>query len=360
MDPRTRKHAEIIVSHCTAVEAGDSVLINAPAVAEDLVVALYKAIGKRGGLPFTQWRNPRAMRSYLRAVDATAIEPKTHARSLMADTDVAILIKASRNAAESSDAPIEERSALNQAKQPVLEERLDTRWVITQHPAPADAQLAEMSTEGWKEYVYDAICQDWAEQHERQQRVADVLESGCQVEITVGDRTDIRFSIDGMESLNDDGRENMPGGEVAISPVVDSVEGYVSFDYPFRRYGEELSGVELTFEEGEVVDYSATTNESVLAKLLDTDDGSARLGEFGIGMNPGIDAVSHNMLFDEKMGGTVHLALGQALEECVPHDRSFNESAVHQDMLIHVTTDASVQVDGETIIEDGTFWFETE
>jgi aminopeptidase len=249
-------------------------------------------------------------------------------------------------------------AAASQAKEPILKERLDTRWVITQHPTPADAQQAEMSTAGWREYVYDAMLRDWSGQRERQERVADVLEEGETVRIVAGDRTDLELSIEGMHAYNDDATENLPGGEVATSPVVDSATGRVTVDYPTRRRGQVIDGIWLEFDDGEVVDYGAERNEEVLATLLDTDEGARRLGELGIGMNRGIDEISHNILFDEKMGGTVHVALGHAMAECVPEDRAFNGSSLHMDLLLDTSEDARIAVDGDDIQRDGEFWFE--
>jgi len=145
---------------------------------------------------------------------------------------------------------------------------------------------------------------------------------------------------------------------VYTSPVPDGVEGEVTFDMPVVRKGQVVEGAVLRFEDGEVVEHSAEKNEDVLTSVLDTDEGARRVGELGIGMNRGIDEFSYNVLFDEKMGDTVHLALGNAIEECVPDDREFNESATHVDMLVDVSEDARIEVDGEVVQRDGTFVFE--
>jgi aminopeptidase len=161
-----------------------------------------------------------------------------------------------------------------------------------------------------------------------------------------------------MRALNDDGDNNMPAGEAFTSPVPDSVEGTVYFDKPLFRRGKEIQGAALEFEGGEVVDASAEQNEETLLSILDTDDGARRLGELGIGMNRDIDRFTYNMLFDEKMGDTVHLAVGAAIEECVPEDREFNDSAVHMDMIVDMSEDSRIELDGETVQRNGTFVFE--
>ena len=357
MDDRIRRHAEILVDYCTEVGPEDNVLISAPTPAEDLVVALYEQLGKRGARPTVEWRHGRARRAYAQAMAVDDYRPKEHRLAAMRETDVVILVKGTRNTAEGSDVDPEKGAAASRAKQPILEERLDTRWVITQHPTPAGAQHAEMSTERWTEYVYDAIDRDWEAQREFQEQLVDVLDPADTVRIVSGADTDLRLSVSGMDTLNDAGRENMPGGEVATVPVIDSVTGEVAFDLPLYRHGREIRDVRLAFEDGEVVDHEANRNEAALTNLLETDPGARRVGELGIGMNRGIDQVAGNILFDEKMGDTVHVALGNAMEECVPADREYNESAIHADLLVDVSEDSRIEVDGEVVQRNGTFRF---
>ena len=358
MDDRIRRHAEILVDYCTEVGAEDDVLIAAPTPAEDLVVALYERLGQRGARPMVEWRLGRASRAYAREVDPDDFRTQEHRLAAMRNTDVAILVKGTRNTAEGSDVDPEKNAAGSRAKQPILEERLDTRWVITQHPTPADAQRAEMSTEAWIDFVYGAIVRDWRAQHDFQRQLVEVLDPADAVRIVSGDDTDIRLSVSGMDVINDAGRRNMPGGEVATVPVIDSVTGDVRFDLPVYRGGRELRDVRLVFEDGEVVDHDASQNEGVLTSLLETDRGARRVGELGIGMNRGVDRVTGNVLFDEKMGDTVHLALGNALEECAPAGRDHNESAIHADLLVDLSRDSRIEVDGEVIQRDGVFRFE--
>jgi aminopeptidase len=147
---------------------------------------------------------------------------------------------------------------------------------------------------------------------------------------------------------------------VFTAPVVDSVEGEVLFDMPLMAQGREIEDVRLVFEDGEVVEYEAAKNEDVLAAVLDTDEGARRLGELGIGMNRDIDRFTYNMLFDEKMGDTVHMALGRAYEENVPDNRERNDSAMHMDMIVDMSEDSRIELDGEVVQRDGVFVFEDE
>lgn len=355
MDDRIRRHARVLVDHCTDVAPDDDVEIRAPTAAEDLVVALYEALGRRGARPTTVWRNPRATRAYAREMAPDDYRPKGHRVAALAETDVVILIKGARNVSETSDVDAETGRAASRAKEPLLRERLDTRWVITQHPTPADAQRAEMSTAAWKSLVYGAVDRDWDAVRERQGRIADRLAAADEVRVVVGDDTDLRLDVAGMGTYNDAGRENMPGGEVATVPAVDGVEGEIRFDHPLRRGGREAEGVRLAFEAGRVVDYGAERGEDVLESLIETDSGARRVGEIGIGTNEGVDRVTGNVLFDEKAAGTVHVALGDALSECVPEDREENGSAVHADLIRSASADARIALDGETVYRNGEF-----
>ncbi|MHB9288558.1 aminopeptidase [Halobacteriales archaeon Cl-PHB] len=358
MDPRVRDHAEILVDYCVEIEAGDNVIVKAPPVAEDLVVALHEVIGERGGLPTWLARSSRVSRAYLRAIDEEAIETKSHDLAAMEEADAVIIVQGATNTKETSDVDSGMMSAAGAAFQPVLDARIEKRWVGTQYPTPANAQDAEMSTAAYEDFVYDAVNKDWEAQREFQAQMVEILEAASEVRIRSGEETDIRMSVDGMHAENDYGKVNMPAGEAFTCPVPDSVEGTVLFDKPLVRGGRELTDVRLTFEEGEVVDYSAADHEEMLASIVETDEGSRRLGELGIGMNRDIDRFTYNMLFDEKMGDTIHLALGKAFEECVGDDREFNESAQHVDMIVDMSEDSTIEVDGEVVQEDGTFVFE--
>jgi len=358
MDERVRQHAEVLVDHCADVQRGDMVQITASKHAEDLVVALYEALGERGARPSLSWSLPAASRAYARAMDAEDYTTKAHELAAMEETDVVFLVGGGPNPFETSDVPPEKAQAGSRAHQPILEERLGTQWVITTHPTAAGAQQAEMATPAYEEFVYNAVNKDWGEQSAFQAQMVELLDPADEVRVVSGDTTDLTMRVDGMRAINDDGDHNMPAGEVFTSPVPDSVEGEVYFDKPLMRQGNEIEGVSLTFEDGEVVDHAAEKNEDVLASILDTDDGARRLGELGIGMNRAIDRFTYNMLFDEKMGDTVHLAVGAAIDECVPEDSEFNDSAVHMDLIVDMSEDSYIEVDGDVVQRNGTFTFE--
>ena len=358
MDPRVREHAAVVVEHCCDVSAEDNVVIGAPSTAEDLVVALYERLGERGARPALHWSSARAGRAYARAMNPDDYRTAEHRLAEMEETDVVIMIGGSHNTAEQSDVSAEMGPARSRAHEPILQERLEKQWVLTQHPTTGNAQKAEMSTEAYEDFVYRAVNKDWDEQREFQAQLVEVLDPANEVHIVSGDSTDLTISVEGMHAVNDNGKLNLPGGEVFTAPVPDSVEGEVHFDKPLVRYGREIQDVRLTFEKGKVITHEAAKNEDLLTSVLDTDDGARRLGELGIGMNRDIDRFSYNMLFDEKMGDTIHLALGDAIDECVPEEMEANESAQHVDMIVDMSENSKIEVDGEVVQRDGTFRFE--
>lgn len=358
MDPRVERHAEILVDYCIDAEPGDDVIVSAPSIAENLVVAIHGRLGAVGATPRLHWQLPRARDAYHGAMDVEQYRTPEHQLAEIETADAAIFVLSHRNAHEGSGVDLEKKAAASQAKKPIYDERQETRRVITQYPGPGNAQQAEMSTTEYEDFVWGAINRDWEAQGNRQERVADVLDEGEEVRVVSGETTDVRMSIDGMIGFSDDGKYNMPGGEVFTAPIPDSVEGEVSIDKPVELKGQHVHDIYLRFEDGEVVEFDAEDNVDALEATLNTDEGASRLGEFGIGMNRGIDRFTDNVLFDEKMSGTVHLALGSAIPQSVPDDATANESANHIDMIVDVREDSFVEVDGEVVQRNGEFVFD--
>jgi aminopeptidase len=360
MDERVRKHAEVIVDHSTDVQPGDNVVIRAGDGVDDLVTALHEKLGERNAQPVIMGSSGRANRAFALEADPEEMETPEHSLALVEASDVMIGIRGQSNQHESADVPPEQQVALQKLQEPIQTAVMETRWCGTQYPHPGDAQKAEMSTPEYEEFVWDAVTKDWAEQREFQENMVEVLDPADEVRIVSGEETDVRMSVDGMKTLNDYGENNLPGGEVFTAPIPDSVEGTVLFDKPVITKGTEVNDAKLTFEGGEVVEFSASQNEAALAATLDADEGASRLGELGIGMNRDIDRFTYNMLFDEKMGDTVHMALGRAYEDNVPEDsgNERNHSSVHLDMIVDMSEDSYIEVDGEIVQRNGTFRFE--
>jgi aminopeptidase len=359
MDPRVREHAETICNHSVDLQAGDNVVIDAHPVAEDLVTALHEVIAGQGAHPLVvqERLGKRFQRAYLRNHDGDFDLPE-HVMALYEEMDVYVAVRGSDNVTQTGDVDPETQSAYAQATRELLDERLSKRWVLTQYPAPANAQLAQSSTEGYENFVWDAILRDWDEVREFQAQMVDIMDDADEVRVVSGDTTAVTMSVAGNPTLNDYAERNLPGGEVFTAPVVDSVDGEVLFDKPLYHQGREVTDVRLVFADGEVVEHAASKNETVLTGVLETDDGARRLGELGIGMNRAIDQFTYNMLFDEKMGDTVHLAVGSAYPETVGDDNETNESAEHVDMIVDMSEDARLELDGEVVQRNGTFVFE--
>ena len=358
MDPRVKEHARIAVEHSTGVEAGDDVLVQAPPRAKDFVVALHEIIGQHDATVMHISTSNQAERAFKQAIDPEAYTLPEPRLAAMEAADVVINAWSSANTKETADVDPEVTAQLRDVQKPIQEEMMDTTWVATLHPAPGNAQEAEMSTAAYADFVYEAVNKDWEAQREFQANMVEILDDGNEVRIVSGDTTDIEMSIAGMAPGNDYGEYNLPGGEAYTAPVPDSVEGEVLFDKPVITQGREIQDVYLRFEEGTVVDHSAAKNEDVLTSLLETDAGARKLGELGIGMNRDIDRFTYNMLFDEKMGDTLHLAIGRAIDWTVPDGQPFNDSAVHLDMIVDMSENSFIEVDGEVVQRDGTFVFE--
>jgi aminopeptidase len=230
----------------------------------------------------------------------------------------------------------------------------ELRWCLTVHPTHAMAQEADMSLADYREFVYSAgmLNEDdpvvyWRNAGQEQQRLVDWLKGRNQV-LLKGSHVDLKMSIKDRIFIPCDGQVNFPDGEIFTGPVEKSVEGWVRFKYPAVEYGQEVTDIQLWFEKGRVVKELATKNQELLTAQLNTDTGARTLGEFGIGTNYGITRFTKNMLFDEKMGGTIHLAVGAGF----PESGSKNESGLHWDMLCDMN-DAEIQVDGDLFYKNG-------
>jgi aminopeptidase len=274
------------------------------------------------------------------------------ARHALATCAGLIVIDAPENTRDAASVHSERMAARQGADRPAMERifRHEVAWVGCQYPTTALAQDAGMGTREFADFLYGACLRDWDAERERMQRYADRFDAAEEVRI-VGDGTDIRLSIAGRPMKVDAGGANIPGGEFFGCPVEDSAEGTIAFtEFPAVYGGREMNGIRLRFEGGKVVDASAETNEDYLVEMLDSDDGSRRLGELGIGCNPGITRYMRNTLFDEKIDGTVHLALGNGM----PDLGGQNESRIHWDIVKDLRLPGTrIELDGQVVQQDG-------
>jgi len=362
MDERVREHAETMVDWSARINEGDDVVLSVAEGAHDLGVAVAEALGERGANIHTTYASDEISRAYQRAHDDDFDEDPEFERALYENADAVLSLGGGRNTAATADVPGETRQAFNRAREGIREARMDTDWVSTVHPTRALAQQAGMSYEAYQDFVYAAVNRDWQELADEQDKLKSLLDDGEEVRV-VSEDTDLTMRIDGRVAVNSCASvaydsHNLPSGEVFTAPY--ATEGEVLFDVPMTINGQHVRDAYLEFEDGEVVDYSAASGETAIEEVVTTDDGARRLGELGVGMNRGIDRVTDSILFDEKMGGTVHLALGRAYTSNFPegHEDDANESAVHVDLITDLRDGGRLEIDGETVQKDGVFRWE--
>ena len=366
MDERVRDHAEVLVDWSARIEAGDDVVVSVAEGAHELAVAVAELLGERGANLVTTYASGEVTRAYLRA-HGGEFDTNDHERALYEAADGVLFLGGGRNVTATADVPGDRKRAYRTATAGVREARMDTDWVSTVHPTRSLAQQAGMSYEAYADFVYDAVLRDWESLADEMARLKRILDAGSEVRLVkeAGEssrRTDLTMSVEGRTAVNSAASvaydsHNLPSGEVFTAPA--DPEGEVWFDVPMTLDGRRVRDAYLAFEDGEVVDYDAATGSDALGDVLDTDDGARRLGELGVGMNRGIDRFTDNVLFDEKMGGTVHLAVGRAYDACLPEGEDGNESAVHVDMITDMTAGASrLEVDGDVVQRNGTFRWE--
>lgn len=343
------KHAELIIGYATTTKKGDNVLIQLSDAGLPLAQELYRLAAERGANPLILVTPTEATRQYY-DIDATYLKnfPR-HLYELTRNSDVIISIRGETNLKALSNVDPEKLSIRSVALKEIQEARLSKRWCLTQYPSEAYAQEAELSLGEYEGFVYRGILLDWRKERSAMKKVKEVLDKGDYVHLE-GVETDLRMRVKGRNAVVGDATHNVPGGETYTAPVDDSAEGRIYFDFPGIVYGREVRDIRLRFEKGRVVDYSASKNEDLLKTMIHTDEGSSRLGELGIGTNYGINRFTKNILFDEKIGGTIHLALGRAYKECA----GVNESAIHWDM-IKTMKPGQITVDNDVIQTDGVF-----
>ncbi|NKE34225.1 aminopeptidase [Natronococcus sp. JC468] len=359
MDERIREHAAVLIDWSARVEPGDDVVVSVGPDAHELAVAVAEQLGERGANLLATYGSGEITRAYLNAHDGEFEEP-AHEQALLEETDVYLSLGGGRNTSATADVPGEIRQQYRSARKAVREARYDMRWVSTVHPTRSLAQQANMSYEAYREFAYDAILRDWESLAEEMGRLKTLFDDGSEVRI-VSQETDLTMRIDGRTAVNSAASvaydsHNLPSGEVFTAPY--GTEGEVTFDVPMTIRGETVENVRLEFEDGEVVDHDAERGAAVIGDVLETDAGARRLGELGVGMNRGIDRYTDNILFDEKMGETVHLALGRAYDACLPDGESGNDSAVHVDLIADVGEESRLEIDGEVVQRNGSFRWE--
>jgi aminopeptidase len=351
-------HAALLCDWALGVGDGDQVVVRSSAAAAPLLVAVHAAILDRGAWPFLRVElEGQEEQFFTRARDRQLDELPSLTRADAESGAAHLYIHAPFNTRALAGVDPARQARLRRTMEPIYDLRRDKPWCVTIWPTEAHAQEAGMSLRAFGEFVNRALLLDrddpaagWRELSERQEELIARLRDRSEIRIEA-EGTDLRLRIEGRTWVNSDGRHNMPSGEVFTGPIEDSANGTIRFTIPANPPGASLQGVELTFRDGEVVAARADRGDDALQGALATDPGARRLGELGIGTNFGIDRAVGSTLLDEKIGGTVHLALGRSYRET----GGVNESALHWDLVCDLRSGGRLSADGETLLDNGAF-----
>ncbi|MTI49616.1 MAG: aminopeptidase [Firmicutes bacterium] len=366
-DIRLQKLANLLVNYSLELKEGEYVQLAGSTISEPLLKELYREVIKVGAHPEIKASIEGLNEIMLKEGSSEQIEfvsPVT--RVAIQEYDALIGLMGGVNTKANSNIDPKKMSGRMKAMKDLVrirnqrEANGEFRWVGTQFPTHSDAQEGNMSLEEYEDFVFkaghidkDDPIAEWKKISKEQQKIADYLNTKKELHIISKD-TDLKMKVEGRKWVNCDGKVNFPDGEVFTGPVEDSVEGHIRFSYPGIYMGKEIEDIRLEFKEGKVVNATAAKGEDLLLALLETDDGAKRLGEIAIGTNYGITKFTKNMLFDEKIGGTIHAALGMS----IPESKGINESTIHWDMLCDMKDGGKIYADGELFYENGQFKYE--
>ena len=363
-DQRAEALAQILVQYSTKVEPGDTCIIQSTLNAEPLIQAVYEEVLRAGGHPvFNLSTDGAAAAFYGLATDDQLDWVAPTSRWGAEEADCRIVLMSDINPRELSTIDPKKQARVQRARKSLMDASMKRsaegshRWSLTLFPNQAYAAEAGLSLAEYEDFFYKACLVDdadpvtaWERQSAEVHRLADWMAGKEEVHITAPG-TDIKLGVAERTWVPCAGEHNMPDGEFFTGPVEDSVEGEVAFSFPAAYGGREVAGVRFKFEAGKVVDASAERGEDFLIEMLDSDDGARRLGELGIGTNYGIETGTKEILLDEKIGGTVHMAIGMSY----PESGGVNDSSVHWDMVCDLRRGGSIVVDGEELSRDGKF-----
>lgn len=364
IDLRTQRLAVLLAHYCVAVQPGDRVAIQSTPLGMPLVKATYREVLRAGGHPIVNVQDEELQEILFREGSDAQLQYVSDPMRIVNETfECSIRIAAASNTRVLANVDSARQKLHRAAMGPLMATMMrrsasgEHRWVTTVYPTHAYAQEADMSLSDYADFVYSACFADqddpvaeWRKLSATQQRLADWLAGKSKVRVQ-GPNADLTLDIRGRTFINSDGHRNMPSGEIFTGPVEDSAHGWVRFTYPAIYSGREVEDVELRFEVGKVVSATAKKNEAFLHSVLETDAGASYLGEFAIGTNYGINRFTKSILFDEKIGGTFHMALGAGY----PETGSVNRSTVHWDMICDMRDGGQIWVDDELFYKNGQF-----
>ena len=363
-DSRAEALAQILVRYSAKVRPGDVCVVQGPTTGEPLLQAVYEEVLRAGGLPALDIDTEGASAALHELGNDEQLDwVSPPARWGAEEADVRISVMADANTRALSAIDPSRQGRVQKARKPLLEAIMrrsaagEHRWVLTLFPTHAYAAEAGMSLARYEDFFYAACLVDdpdpvtaWERQSDQVRRLTDWMQGREEIRVRARG-TDLRLGVGGRRFVASVGEHNMPDGEFFTGPLEDVTEGEVAFSFPASYGGREVAGVRMRFEGGRVVDASAEVGEDYLLEMLDTDPGARVLGELGIGTNFGIATATKEILLDEKIGGTVHLAIGASY----PETGGVNESAVHWDMVCDLRSGGSITVDGVELQRDGSF-----
>jgi len=371
-DPRVETVAKILVDYSVEVRPNQLVMISGAPVSAPLILAAYQQVLQRGAHPFLhvgqegiEWimfgLEGAQELLYTYGSDAQLDYVPPFMGDIIEQIDASISICADVNTRKFTNVDPAKQSRRSVAMRPISDRfteraaKKELRWTLTMYPTQAFAQDAEMSLREFEDFIYNACLvhepdpiSAWRRISEEQQRLVDWLNKARQIHI-VGPDTDLKLEVTGRKWQNCDGHVNFPDGEIFTGPIEHSVNGYIRYSYPACNFGHEVDDIRLQFKDGRVIKATASKNEPFLLKMLETVEGARYVGEFAFGTNPGIQQFTKNILVDEKIGGTIHLALGAGY----PETGSKSESAIHWDMLCDLRDGGEVRVDDTLFLKDG-------
>lgn len=344
-----QKIARMLVEYSCRVKKGETITIISDLPAKPLVLELYKRILLKGAYPRITWGvEGFAPLYYNYASKGQLINFPKITEYEYKNTDAFILIRAPINREELKNCNPKKIMLRQKATKRLSDIRLKKKWVIFDYPVESLAKSAKMALAEYKRFLFNATLADWRKKSQRWKRIAAFLNKSDRVHI-IAKNTDLKFSIKGRKAVVGDGTYNMPDGEVFTAVVEKSVNGKIEFTYPLRMMGKRIERICLEFGNGKVINFDSSDNKA-LKEILDTDKGARYLGEFAFGMNKKINRFTDNLLLDEKIGGTIHFALGNSYKEC----RGKNKSAVHAD-IVKDMHNGKIFIDGKLVYGNGKF-----
>lgn len=331
-DPRLEKFAEVITGYSIEVQPGENVLIEMIGIEDpEFLKVLIEKVYEKGGNPFYNIKDPRVNRAFLKGANEEQLKKQMIVdMTQMKQMDGYIAVRGGDNITELSDVPSEKINLYNKLYREVLDERVNnTKWVIMRYPTPSMAQLSGVPTDVFEEFYFNVCTLDYKKMDKAMDALENLINKTNTVRL-VSPGTDLTFSLEGLGGVKCSGKRNLPDGEVYSAPVKDSVNGVITYNATTLYNGTTFDNIRLVFKDGKIVEATGSDNKK-LNEILDTDEGARYVGEFAIGVNPYVLHPMKDILFDEKIAGSIHFTPGQAYEGIADNG---NRSAVHWDMVL--------------------------